>query len=218
MTPRLRGKSRAERTEDLRLSILDASLELFLEQGYEKTTTRQVLQEVGILNGSLYNIYKSKEDIFADLIMMAFEDVSKEVSLHLPEGADPCTRLTVLLGTFLNLSSRSPRIAELLVISHGRWEIHSKIVTAISEWMSDVDGELDNDIIDLTMKLDACTSVTGTFLEKMYREPDAFDLRSAIAIVASVVAAVMDHEDDFDIELLIERLDGMEFEICGIRL
>lgn len=218
MTHRLRGRSRAERTENLRLSILDASLELFLEQGYEKTTTRQVLQKVGILNGSLYNIYKSKEDIFADLIMTAFGDVSKDISERLPEGTDPYTRLTVLLGTFMHLSSRSPRIAELLAIAHGSWEIHRRIVTAMSEWLSGVDGEFDGGIPDLTLRLDACASATGAFLEKMYREPDTVDLRSAVSIIASVVAAVLDHEDDFDTDRLMESLNAMELDICGVRV
>ena len=34
---------RARRTEEMRRRILDASLRLFIQQGYEKTTTRQIL-------------------------------------------------------------------------------------------------------------------------------------------------------------------------------
>lgn len=218
MTPRLRGKSRAERTEDLRLSILDASLELFLEQGYEKTTTRQVLQKIGILNGSLYNIYKSKGDIFADLILMAFEDVSSQLSEHLPEDVDRCTRLSAVLGTLLHLSSRSPRIAELLAIAHERWDIHRRITIAIDEWLFGSDEEHGITPTDMIMRLDACTSATGAFLEKMYREPDTFDLRESIVIVAKITSSLMDHEDDFDTDRLIRELNDLEFEICGVRV
>lgn len=218
MTPRLRGKSRAERTEDLRLSILDASLELFLEQGYEKTTTRQVLQKVGILNGSLYNIYKSKEDIFADLIMIALDDVSKQLSENLPAGTDPCTRLSALMGTFLHLSSRSPRIAELLAIAHERWETHCRVTTAVHEWITGVDGEFDSAPVDLVMRLDAITATTGAFLEKMHREPDSFDLREAVTIVAGISSALLDHEGDFDADDFLRNLDGLEFDICGVRV
>ncbi len=56
MPRKLKGKSRVERTKEMKLSILDASLELFIEQDYEKTTTSQIIQKVDILNGSLYNI------------------------------------------------------------------------------------------------------------------------------------------------------------------
>ena len=53
-------RKRSEKTEDMRRRILEESVKLFLEQGYEKTTTRQILQRVGILNGSLYNIYRAR--------------------------------------------------------------------------------------------------------------------------------------------------------------
>ena len=46
---------------------MDVSVELFLENGYDRTTTRQILQRADILNGSLYNIYHGKEEIFADI-------------------------------------------------------------------------------------------------------------------------------------------------------
>ena len=71
---------RAQRTENTRRRILDASIRLFMEQGYEKTTTRQILNEVGILNGSLYNIYKSKEDIFSDIVINALEEAMRHAS------------------------------------------------------------------------------------------------------------------------------------------
>ena len=71
---------RARRTEEMRRRILDASLRLFIQQGYEKTTTRQILNEVGILNGSLYNIYSSKEEIFSDIVMMALEDAIRQTA------------------------------------------------------------------------------------------------------------------------------------------
>ena len=58
---------RTKRTEELRRRILDESMKLFFEQGFEGTTTRQILDRVGILNGSLYNIYRSKEEIFSDI-------------------------------------------------------------------------------------------------------------------------------------------------------
>lgn len=67
MSRRKGDVSRAERTEEIGQTVLDAALDLYLEQGYEKTTIRQILEKAGIKNGSLYNIYRGKEEIFADL-------------------------------------------------------------------------------------------------------------------------------------------------------
>lgn len=36
-------RKRSEKTEGIRKRILEESVKLFLEQGYEKTTTRQIL-------------------------------------------------------------------------------------------------------------------------------------------------------------------------------
>ena len=45
--------------------ILDASLKLFLEKGYENTTVQDIVDHLGGLSkGAIYHHFKSKEDIF----------------------------------------------------------------------------------------------------------------------------------------------------------
>jgi len=45
--------------------ILDVSLRLFLEKGYEKTTVQDIVDHLGGLSkGAIYHHFKSKEDIF----------------------------------------------------------------------------------------------------------------------------------------------------------
>lgn len=44
--------------------ILDASMKLFLEKGYENTTIQDIVDELGDLSkGAIYHHFKSKEDI-----------------------------------------------------------------------------------------------------------------------------------------------------------
>jgi AcrR family transcriptional regulator len=58
--------SRGERT---RTAILDAAQALFLEQGYNGTSLRQIAQRAGgIAVGGIYNHFSSKEDIFRALL------------------------------------------------------------------------------------------------------------------------------------------------------
>lgn len=57
--------SRGERT---RQAILEAASELFLDQGYNGTSMRQIAQQAGIAVGGIYNHFSSKEDIFRALI------------------------------------------------------------------------------------------------------------------------------------------------------
>ena len=50
--------------DEVRQRILAAAKELFVQQGYKKTTIRQIVEKSGVLTGSIYYFFKNKEDIF----------------------------------------------------------------------------------------------------------------------------------------------------------
>jgi AcrR family transcriptional regulator len=47
--------------------ILDVALELFNEQGYDRTSLRQIAERLGLTKAALYYHFKSKEDILLEL-------------------------------------------------------------------------------------------------------------------------------------------------------
>jgi len=55
--------------EVTRLTIEDAALELYMEQGYHATSMRQVADKAGLALGGIYNHFKSKEEIFEAIII-----------------------------------------------------------------------------------------------------------------------------------------------------
>lgn len=55
--------------DGVRKRILAASKELFVQQGYRKTTIRQIVEKSGVLTGSIYYFFRNKEDIFQALIL-----------------------------------------------------------------------------------------------------------------------------------------------------
>lgn len=46
-----------------RLQIVDASVKLFVEKGFHKTTTREIARAAGISTGLLYEYVRTKEDV-----------------------------------------------------------------------------------------------------------------------------------------------------------
>ena len=58
--------SKGERT---RQAIEVAAYELFLKQGYSATSMRQIAEQAGIALGGIYNHFKSKDEIFQELII-----------------------------------------------------------------------------------------------------------------------------------------------------
>jgi AcrR family transcriptional regulator len=57
------GHEHAGRRGDTRVRIQQVALELFAEQGYERTSLREVAERLGVTKAALYYHFKSKEDI-----------------------------------------------------------------------------------------------------------------------------------------------------------
>src|SRR6201988_232092 len=53
----------AGRRGDTRARIQQVALELFAEQGYERTSLREIAERLGVTKAALYYHFKSKEDI-----------------------------------------------------------------------------------------------------------------------------------------------------------
>jgi AcrR family transcriptional regulator len=51
----------------MRQEILDVALELFNEQGYEKTSLREIAERLGVTKAALYYHFERKEDILLEL-------------------------------------------------------------------------------------------------------------------------------------------------------
>lgn len=53
---------------DTRSRIQQVALELFAEQGYEKTSLREIAERLGVTKAALYYHFKTKEDIVASTV------------------------------------------------------------------------------------------------------------------------------------------------------
>ena len=67
-----------------RRQIVDAAVGLFIQNGFHKTTTRQIAKAAGISIGSLYEYIASKEDI----LYLVCDAIHAEVQLAVSEALD----------------------------------------------------------------------------------------------------------------------------------
>lgn len=63
------SESKMKKGEATRLAIEDAALELYMDHGYHATSMRQIADQAGLALGSIYNHFKSKEEIFEAIIV-----------------------------------------------------------------------------------------------------------------------------------------------------
>ncbi|MFI8093534.1 TetR/AcrR family transcriptional regulator [Streptomyces sp. NPDC086080] len=65
--------TRQRRRGNTRQRIQDVALELFAEQGYEKTSLREIAEHLDVTKAALYYHFKTKEEILVSI----FEDLSR---------------------------------------------------------------------------------------------------------------------------------------------
>jgi AcrR family transcriptional regulator len=57
-----------DRGRDTRSRLRELALQLFADQGYEKTSLREIAERLGVTKAALYYYFKSKEDIVRSLV------------------------------------------------------------------------------------------------------------------------------------------------------
>src|SRR4051812_6372832 len=70
-------------TEDRRAQILRVSAELFAELGYASTTVRNIAERTGLLSGSLYHHFDSKESILEEILREFIDDLVAQIEEQL---------------------------------------------------------------------------------------------------------------------------------------
>ncbi|GAA4013366.1 TetR family transcriptional regulator [Streptomyces marokkonensis] len=69
------GTKQQRRRGDTRQRIQDVALELFAEQGYEKTSLREIAESLDVTKAALYYHFKTKEEILVSI----FEDLTQPI-------------------------------------------------------------------------------------------------------------------------------------------
>lgn len=102
-----KGKTRVQDRGNRRDEVLEAAASLFASKGYTATSIRDIAHEVGILSGSLYYHFSSKEALLLEVHARGVAQVTEAVNAALAAaGEEPwarmraacCSHLEVLLG------------------------------------------------------------------------------------------------------------------------
>ena len=87
------GETEADEPLDRRQIILNAAADLFSRNGYDRTSIRDIAREVGLLPGSVYHHFPSKEELYLAVHREGFRRVMEAVSRAIDAIADPWERL-----------------------------------------------------------------------------------------------------------------------------
>ena len=115
-----------------RESILDAAEDLFLRQGYEGTSVHQVVQRVGIAQGTFYYHFPSKEAVLDALVERALHPFGEAAQTRATEDRPPWERVVEVLSQVLRIrSERGPLMA--YIHREGNLKLHETFLRRVKE-------------------------------------------------------------------------------------
>ena len=94
-TASVNGTLRSRRRADM----VAIAAELFAQKGYRATTVREIADAAGILSGSLYHHFDSKESIGDEILSGFVNDVLTDYHAAVVEAADPRAALEQIVRT-----------------------------------------------------------------------------------------------------------------------
>jgi TetR/AcrR family transcriptional regulator, cholesterol catabolism regulator len=108
-TPNRTGTPSARRQE-----ILDTAAPVFAEKGILAATVRDISERAGILSGSLYHHFASKEAMIAEVLTPVLRTQVDEFKRIVAEHDDPAEILRLVIAAEVEQSARTPLVARIL--------------------------------------------------------------------------------------------------------
>jgi AcrR family transcriptional regulator len=99
--------------------ILDTSLQLFIEKGYEQTTVLDIVDNLGgLTRGAFYHHFKSKEEVFEAIFQREYEQNNSFVKAKQMEAANGLERLKLALKMGLKSNIEDERRTAMTNMAH----------------------------------------------------------------------------------------------------
>jgi AcrR family transcriptional regulator len=101
--------------EEMRERILDAAIELFLKDGYDKTSIRQIADAIEYSPATIYLYFKDKDELFFAIHHRGFEKLFAAMSATVAV-ENPLERLKVIGQTYLKFAIENPEFYDLMFV------------------------------------------------------------------------------------------------------
>jgi AcrR family transcriptional regulator len=196
-TPRGESPARGEaaRGTDTRARIQQVAVELFAEQGYEKTSLREIAGRLDVTKAALYYHFKSKEDIVASLVADYVGQIDALIGWAAAQPRTADTRAEVL-RRYVSIVSEGDEVFRMLhqnqaavhtlASAKGRGELFRERLSALIELLTGPDADLP-DRLRAAMALGG-VSVGWTLFAG--QGTDRTELAAAVLEVVSGIAGV----------------------------
>lgn len=105
-----------KKTADKRTVILDAALKTFVKRGYTETKVAEIASEAGVAEGTLYNYFKSKEDLLLALFDEKWGNIIEGIRKKISRLDDPNKKLKAIFSQVVIMFKKNRQLAELFMV------------------------------------------------------------------------------------------------------
>jgi AcrR family transcriptional regulator len=89
--------------DDTRARVLEVALELFAEQGFAATSTRELSERLGFTKAALYYYFRTKDDLLTALVQPVLDDLTALVARSVLQPSPAARR--DLLAAYIDIST-----------------------------------------------------------------------------------------------------------------
>jgi AcrR family transcriptional regulator len=110
----------AARAAERRAAVIRAAARVFSEKGYRDATMDDVAQEMGVSKGVVYYQFRSKEEVFTQIMVTAISEAMRHLNETISGGGSPVDRLRAGVRGLItfNLDEGTPGYYSKLVIGN----------------------------------------------------------------------------------------------------
>lgn len=109
--------------EERRAKILEAATDLFITEGFEKTTIRAIATRIEYSPGTIYLYFKDKEAILSELFQITFEAFGKKL-MEAEAETDPIRRIMLVGQKYIEYALAHPAHFELMFMMKHQHLMH----------------------------------------------------------------------------------------------
>lgn len=134
--------------EEQRKKVLAGAFECFYIKGYDAATLDDIVKESGISKGTIYKLFKSKEEIYIELIHQNSDQMMEEIMAIVAEYSTASEKIAALFTEYVSECFQSLKwflVQSEFELFASRREDLMKLLAEIRFWMLDVVSEIIKD-------------------------------------------------------------------------
>lgn len=96
--------------------ILKAAVKVFARYGFSRARTAVIAREARVAEGTIYNYFKSKDDLILTIFEQTWRDLIGRLRQALRPIQDPIQKMAVMLTSVIDLFESDPQLAEVFLV------------------------------------------------------------------------------------------------------